>query len=167
MYTTKECVHFPCFAGYVQTWCARPRVQCFFSFFLKILFPTTSTLCVMTSIYAHRVCPQWDGRANVAWDNPKGLRNIARPLCTTLVDNIGSTTQMWGWGAMGNTHPKSLNIQTLSVALDITTRQVGSIAREGIIGNNCPCTDYGITRRHKPVSTSVTSKCYQGCLNPI
>ncbi len=68
---------------------------------------------------------------------------------------------------MGNTHPKSLIVQALSVALDITTRQVGSIAREGIIGNNCPCTDYSITRCHKPVSTAVTSKCYQGCLNPI
>ena len=24
-----------------------------------------------------------------------------------LMDNIGSTTQMWGWGAMGNTHPRA------------------------------------------------------------
>ena len=63
---------------------------------------------------------------------------------------------------MGNTHPKSLNIQALRVALDIATRQVGSIAREGIIGNNYPCTDYSITRCHKPVSTSVTLFCYQG-----
>ena len=37
------------FAGYVQTWCARPRVQCFF-LFLKILFPQPQH-CV--------VCPQY------------------------------------------------------------------------------------------------------------
>lgn len=68
---------------------------------------------------------------------------------------------------MGNTHPKSLIVQALRVALDITTRQVGSIAREDNTGNSYPCTDYDVTHRHKPVSTAVTSKCYQGYLNPI
>ena len=58
MYTTKECVHFPCFAGYVQTWCARPRVQCFFLFFLKILFSYNLSIVCYASICAHRVCTQ-------------------------------------------------------------------------------------------------------------
>lgn len=55
-----------------------------------LVFPQLSPCAVMTSMCDHRVCTQWDGRANVVWDNPKGLHNIARPLCTTLVDNIGS-----------------------------------------------------------------------------
>ena len=127
--TTKECGHFrapsgtyrrgvcaPSRANYqISIWAIRLRLYQVVSAHLqknsknskKILFPTTSALCVMPSICAHRVCTQWDGRANAAWDNPKGLRSIARPLCTTLMDNIGSTTQMWGWGAMGNTHPRA------------------------------------------------------------
>ena len=142
---------------------ARPRYHCYFFFFLKILlFPTTSALCVMPSIYAHRVCTQWDGRANAAWDDPEGLRSIARPLCTTLWTILGQpprceVEELWAILTL-----RAWMCRLLAFALDITTRQVGSIAREGIIGNNYPCTDYSITRCHKPVSTSVTLFCYQG-----
>ena len=128
--TTKECGRFrapsgtcrrgvraPSRANYqISIWAVRlglyqvvsAHFQQKFKKFKKNIVSSTSALCGMPSICAHRVCTQWDGRANAAWATPKGLRSIARPLCTTLMDNIGSTTQMWGWGAMGNTHPKSL-----------------------------------------------------------
>ena len=36
------------------------------------------------------------------------VSQCARPLCLTLVDNIGSTPRWEVEEAMGNTHPKSL-----------------------------------------------------------
>ena len=102
----QECVHFPCFAGYVQTWCARPAFSVFFFFFWKFCFLQPQH-CVL--------CPQYvpTGYVHSETDGLMLLElllkgsGIARPLCTTLMDNIGSTTQMWGWGAMGNTHPRA------------------------------------------------------------
>ena len=45
---------------------------------------------------------------------------------------------------------------------------VGSatIAREHITVYGYACTDYDVYRHHKPVSTAVTSICYQGQLKP-
>lgn len=65
---------------------------------------------------------------------------------------------------MGNTHPKSLYEALRAVALDITTRQVSSIAREHITIYGYACADYDVYRHQKPVSTAVTSKCYQGTI---
>ena len=40
--------------------------------------------------------------------------------------------------------------------------KVGSLVWEHITVYGYACTDYDVERHHKPVSTSVTSKCYQG-----
>ena len=157
-------VHFPCFAGYVQTWCAPPRSVFFFFFFENFVSYNLSIVCY-ASICAHRGVHR-DGRANAAWATPKGLRSIARPLCTTLMDTLGQpprceVEELW---AILTLEPEYTDSKGCPRYYHPSGRQY---RKEGIIGNNCPCTDYSITRCHKPVSTAVTSKCYQGCLNPI
>ena len=68
---------------------------------------------------------------------------------------------------MGNTFTLRACKQTLSGCPRYYHPSGRQHRKEGIIGNNYPCTDYGITHRHKTVSTSVTSKRKQGCTNPI
>ena len=88
MYTTKECVHFLVSRGTCRRGVRAPAFSVFFLFFEKFCFlqPQHCVLCL-------NMCPQGmytgDGRANAAWATPKGLRSIARPLCTTLMDTLG------------------------------------------------------------------------------
>ena len=164
MSTTKECGRFRAFHRVRTAGGCAPRVgaHSIFLFFENFVVSCNLSIVCYALICAHRVCTQWDGRANAAWDDPKGLRSIARPLCTTLWTILGQpprceVEELWAILTL-----RAWMYKLLAFALDITTRQVGSIAREGIIGNNYPCTDYSITRCHKPVSTSVTLFCYQG-----
>ena len=78
-----------------------------FKKFKKILFPTTSH-CVLWPQYVPT------GYVHSETDGLMLLEVILKASAALpvhcgqpLMDNIGSTTQMWGWGAMGNTHPRA------------------------------------------------------------